>query len=73
MAHSFGTLAASGGEVESVYVRLGLYQGDRIVGMELFEPEDLDVARARFEALRPDPAPMLPNTASRVRDRTREL
>ncbi len=53
MAHMFGKLAASGGEFEAVYLRLGMYQGDRIVGMELFEPEDLEVARARFEALRP--------------------
>jgi hypothetical protein len=66
MAHSFGTLAESGGEVESVYVRLGLYRGGRIVGMELFEPEDLDVARARFEELRPDSSRNPPNAASRT-------
>ena len=51
MAHGFGTLVESGGQVESVYVRLALFRGDRIVGMESFEPEDLDVARARFEEL----------------------
>ena len=48
MAHMFGTLA-SGGEFETVYARLGLYQGNRLVAMELFEPEDLNVARARLE------------------------
>ena len=52
MTHTFGTLA-DGGEYELVYVVLGLFQGGRYVGMELFEPERLDVARARFEALRP--------------------
>ena len=51
MAHMFGTLAASGGDIESVYLRLFVYRGDRMIGMELFEPEDLDVARARFAAL----------------------
>src|SRR5262249_26270189 len=35
--------------------------------------EDLDVARARFAELRPDPTRLTPNTASRIRDRTHEL
>jgi hypothetical protein len=51
MTRTFGTLA-DGGEYELVYVVLGLFQGDRYVGMELFEPEHLDVALARFEELR---------------------
>ena len=51
MAHMFGTLAASGGDVESVYVRLFVYRDDRMIAMEIFEPEDLDAARARFAAL----------------------
>jgi hypothetical protein len=50
LGHSFGTRA--GGEFESVFVRIMLHQGDRLVGAELFEPEDLDVARARFAELR---------------------
>jgi len=50
MGHMFGTLA-DGGAVESFYVRLTLFQSDRMVGTELFEPEDLDLARARFAAL----------------------
>jgi hypothetical protein len=38
--------------------------------VEQFEPEDLDRARARFEALRPpDPTDIPPNAASRARDR----
>ena len=52
IAHTFGT-NASGGEFESVYGQLALYEGDRIVSAELFEIDDLDVARARFEELRP--------------------
>ncbi|HYC23564.1 MAG TPA: nuclear transport factor 2 family protein, partial [Candidatus Bathyarchaeia archaeon] len=47
----FGTLAG-GGEFESVYVRLNLYEGNRCTGTELFEIEDLALARARFEELR---------------------
>jgi class 3 adenylate cyclase/tetratricopeptide (TPR) repeat protein len=50
--HTFGTLA-DGGEFELVYVLLVLFQDDGVVGMEVFEPEDLEVARARFEELRP--------------------
>jgi hypothetical protein len=56
LARVFGTLAATGGAFESCYVRLGIWRGDRIVAMELFEPEDLDLARARFAALRPTSA-----------------
>ena len=52
MTHTFGTLA-DGGEFELVYVWLELFRRGRVVGQELFEPEDLDVARARFEELRP--------------------
>ena len=51
MAHLFGTLAASGGPFEGVYVRLWIFAGDRLAGIELFEPEELDRARERFEEL----------------------
>src|SRR5439155_17234451 len=54
VAHQYGTLA-EGGEFESVLVRLTRYHGQRFVGVDLFDLEDLDVARARFEELRPDP------------------
>src|SRR5207247_3801060 len=71
VAHGYGTLA-EGGEFESVFVRLTHYHGQRFVGVELFELEDIEVARARFDELRPDPLRILPNAASRARDRTRE-
>jgi hypothetical protein len=71
MAHSFGTLA-NGGTWESAYAVLSRYEGGRFVGLEMFEPEDLDVARARFEELRPDPLLIPRNAASRVRDRIQE-
>jgi hypothetical protein len=51
----FGTLDASGGDVESVYVRLLVFRDDRFLAFELFDLEDLDAARARFEALCRDP------------------
>jgi class 3 adenylate cyclase len=52
MTHSFGTLA-DGGAFELVFVLLVLFRDQGIVGMEVFEPEHLDIARARFEELRP--------------------
>ncbi len=64
----FGTLA-EGGEYESIFVALGHYRGGRIVREENFELEDLDVARARFEELRPDPLRIPPNAATRAVDR----
>jgi hypothetical protein len=68
MAHMFGTLSASGGDFESIYVRLFQVREGRLVGLELFEPADLAVARARFEALRPQP-----NAASRASLRVTEI
>ena len=50
VARTFGT-NTEGGEFESLYVRLSLYRGDRLAETELFELEDLDAARARFEEL----------------------
>ena len=47
MARAFGTLAG-GGEFEAVYLRVIAYPGR----MELFEPDDLEHARARFAELR---------------------
>jgi hypothetical protein len=67
----FGTLA-SGGEFESLSVRLGRFRDGQFVGAELFELEDLDLARARFEELRPDPLQIPPNAAARAADRIRE-
>jgi hypothetical protein len=48
----FGTLP-DGGAFENVLVRLAVFRGDRVAGLEVFEPEDLGAARARFEQLRP--------------------
>ncbi len=68
VAHWFGHLAG-GGEFESVFVQLGRYEAGRLAGVEIFEIDDLDRARARFEELRPDPLRIPPNAASRARDR----
>ena len=44
---------AEGGEFDAVYVCVGLLRRDRPAGLEIYELDDLDAARARFEALRP--------------------
>jgi ketosteroid isomerase-like protein len=71
VGRTFGTLAEGGGEFESLYLRLARYQADQYVGMEVFDLEDLDVARARFETLRPDPLGIPPPAAPRTRSRPR--
>jgi class 3 adenylate cyclase/tetratricopeptide (TPR) repeat protein/ketosteroid isomerase-like protein len=53
IAHSFGTLA-NGGAFESVYVMISLYGPDGLAGVELFELDDLELARARFAELAAD-------------------
>jgi hypothetical protein len=75
VGHTFGTLA-NGGAFEFVWAQVGLNKGGRPVAAELFEVEDLDRARARFEALRPeltpapaDPLRIPPNAATRASDR----
>jgi len=50
IAHSFGTLA-DGGAFESVYAMIMLYGPDGMTGVELFELDDLDTAKARFAEL----------------------
>jgi hypothetical protein len=47
----FGTNSV-GGEFDAVYVCLALAGGDRPIGLEIYELDDLDDARVRFEALR---------------------
>lgn len=42
-----------GGEFDAVYVLVGVLRDGRLAGMEIFELDDLDVALARFEELRP--------------------
>ena len=51
VTRTFGKLA-SGGEFESLYVRILSYAEGRIAGIELFELDDLERARERFEQLR---------------------
>jgi hypothetical protein len=55
VTRTFGTLA-TGGPFESVFLALTLFEGERLLGAELFELEDLDAARARFDALRAESA-----------------
>ena len=50
IAHSFGTLA-DGGAFESVYAMIMLYGPDGMRGVELFEVDDLEAAKARFAEL----------------------
>lgn len=64
VGHTFGTLN-DGGAFESVFVQIGLYGANGLRSAELFELEDLDRARARFEELRPDPLSIPPNAATR--------
>jgi hypothetical protein len=55
VAQTFGRLV-DGGEFESVYLQISRVESGRLVGVEFFELEDLDRARARFEELCSDPA-----------------
>jgi ketosteroid isomerase-like protein len=66
VGHTFGTLV-DGGAFESVY-----YNVVGPLGVELYELEDVERARARFEELRPDPTRIPPNAASRAVDRHSE-
>jgi hypothetical protein len=50
VARWFGT-NTEGGEFEAVFVTIGLLRGGRPVGVEIFELDDLEAARARFEEL----------------------
>jgi tetratricopeptide (TPR) repeat protein len=55
VARTVGSLL-TGGAFESVYVRLQRYRGERWVATELYELEDLERARARFDELRAEGA-----------------
>jgi hypothetical protein len=63
-----GTRDGGAFEMEFAFVVEVDAQG-RATRIELFELEDLDAAKARFEELRPDPLRIPPNAATRVRDR----
>jgi hypothetical protein len=51
-----GTLPNGGGDFESEHLFLALVARGRITRVEMFELEDLEAARTRFEALRPVPS-----------------
>jgi hypothetical protein len=59
IARTFGT-HTEGGAFESVYVRLQYHPRGRWIRSELFELEDYDLARARFEELCQDAAHVEP-------------
>ena len=63
VGHTFGT-HVEGGAFESIFVQIATAST-----LELFELDDLDRARARFEELRPDPLRIPPNAATRAMDR----
>src|SRR5262249_2822419 len=68
VAQTSGT-DAEGGEFSSPFVQLMLFRDGRPFRTELFELDDLDEARARFEALRPrNPLEIPPNAATRASD-----
>jgi len=82
----FGTLR-DGGTFENPTASVAIVADGRITRLELFEPEHVEAALARFaelrpdplrirpnafEELRPDPMRIPPNAASRARDRTFE-
>ncbi len=66
VARTAGTLAVSGGEFESVFLRLVHHDAGGIRSIELFELDDLSRARTRFAKLRPDLLHIPPNAASRL-------
>ncbi|HXJ34498.1 MAG TPA: nuclear transport factor 2 family protein [Candidatus Eisenbacteria bacterium] len=65
----FGTLADGGGVFEICTITLFTVERGRITRDEVFEPEDVDAALARFAELRPNPLRIPPNAATRASDR----
>jgi class 3 adenylate cyclase len=75
VARCFGKLAG-GGEVESVFLRLIMHRDGCVARVEMFELDDFEVAKARFEELARIPAEgrtlasaAPPNAATRLRSR----
>jgi ketosteroid isomerase-like protein len=58
-----------GGQSEAYFIRLPRFQGERLIGVDAFELEDMDEALARFEELRPDSRRIPENAATRLSDR----
>src|SRR5262249_25182231 len=71
LGRTFGTLR-DGGTFESATVAVAIVAHGRITRLELFEPEHVDAALARFAELRPDPLRIPPNAATRACDRLHE-
>ena len=46
-----GSLSDGGGQFENVLVRIVRFRDGRLTSMEFFEPEDLELARARYAEL----------------------
>src|SRR5262249_37022646 len=65
---SFGTLP-EGGTYERPLVIVYIVAGGRITRMEMFEPEAVEAALARFAEVRPGPLRIPPNAATRTNDR----
>src|SRR5262249_46901473 len=53
-------------------VSVSIVADGRITRLEIFEPEHVDAALARFAELRPDPLRIPPNAATRAGDRVQE-
>jgi ketosteroid isomerase-like protein len=68
VTRTFGTLA-EGGTFENLYVSVTIVERGRVARSELFEPEDVDAALARFAELRPDPLRIPSNSATRAAER----
>jgi ketosteroid isomerase-like protein len=68
-----GTLAEGGGAFETYFINVLIAERGRITRYELFEPEDVDAALARFAELRPDPLGVPANSATRAMERARGL
>src|SRR5262249_25001652 len=64
-----GTLPEGGGTFEIFTIHVFAVERDRITRHEVFEPEDVDAALARFAELRPDPLRIPPNAAARASER----
>jgi class 3 adenylate cyclase len=61
-----------GGAFESFHFVLAHFRGEWVAGFEAYEPEEIERALARLEALRPDPKRTPETAATRARDRQAE-
>jgi ketosteroid isomerase-like protein len=68
LSRTHGHLADGGGVVENAFAFLGTVADGRVTRIEMFDVAEVDLARARFEELRPDPLAIPPNSASRTQE-----